>query len=100
MLETIEFNWFKEQEKVNIYFDENSCAILEIYKVKKSPYPKYKESARDPFSVIIRGSKELFFSQGYYDIEHPKTGRVELYMAPILSAEGDDINFYYEIVFS
>ena len=100
MLDTVELEWFKCGEIIKIHFDEASCALLEIYKVKKSPYPKYNESVRDPFSVIIRGAKALFFSQGYYDIEHIHIGKVEVYMTPIIAAEGDDINFYYEIMFT
>lgn len=100
MLETIIVDWFNSTEKVNVYFGEQAYAILEIYKVKKSPYPKYKESAREAFSLIIKGSKELFFNQGYYDFEHKKTGKLELYMSPIMAAEGDEDNFYYEIIFS
>ena len=100
MLESIEYDWFKCGEIIKVHFDEASLALLEIYKVKKSPYPKYKESVRDPFSLIIRGAKAILFNPGYYDIEHISIGKVEMYMTPILAAEGDDINYYYEIMFA
>lgn len=100
MSKKIEMTNFTKGENIKINYSDSRSKDLSIYEVLKSKYPKYIESAIDPFSIILKANKEVFFNQGYYEFEYKSIGDVELFMTPILPASGDEDNFYYEIVFS
>lgn len=100
MIDKIDINTFSENNEIEICYNENESKSLDIHRIEKSKYPKYKESARDPFSIILKGNKEVFFNQGYYDFNYKDIVGLELFVTPVLAAEGDDDNFYYQIVFS
>lgn len=38
---------------------------------------------REPFSLIFRGSREGWFQQGTYPVEHPELGPQAIFLVPI-----------------
>lgn len=100
MLDKICFDWFNEKEFLRIYFNEIDFLDLEIHSIKKGKHKRLYEDMRDPFSLILKGDKSIFFNQGYYNFEHNSTGVVELYMVPILGPVKNGNFYYYEISFS
>lgn len=100
MINEITIDSFSEDESIEITYMECQMKTLHIHKVKKSKYKKYMKSIRDPFSIILKANKEVFFNQGYYDFNYKDMKGLELFMTPVLSMSGDEDNFYYEIIFS
>lgn len=99
MIENINIDMFKKEEIMKIYYNDGILEELEIYKVKKSELANFFDAPKIPFSLILKGSKSIFFNQGYYDFEHENMSKVELYMVPIIAAKGDFESYYYEISF-
>lgn len=99
-IEDIKFEHFIEKSPIKLLVGENEFFELEIYAVKKSKFEKYREDAKDPFSLILCGDKSVNFLEGYYDFEYESIGEVELHMSRIIPPGGvKDLNFY-QISFS
>jgi len=54
-------------------------------------------SARKPFSLVFRGEDSLALAQGTYALEQPRLGRLEIFLVPLASREGES---RYQAVFS
>lgn len=100
MIEDIKMEMFKKDELMRIYFGEEEFIDLKIFKLEKSRFLKFNESARDAFAIILKGPKNMFFSQGCYSFEHPNMGIELIAMTQIVSPGGDRESNYYELLFS
>jgi hypothetical protein len=52
---------------------------------------------RDGFSLLLRAPVSLGISQGIYPVQHPRLGRLEIFMVPVGADEG---TVQYEAVFN
>lgn len=60
-------------------------------------FPPHGERPVAPFSVVLRGARELRLAQGIYRLQHPSLGALDLFVVPI----GPDAHgMRYEIVFN
>jgi hypothetical protein len=52
----------------------------------------------EQFSLVFRGSKEVFLPQGVYTFTHPQIGRFDLFIVPVVSR--DQSTFTYQAIFN
>lgn len=52
----------------------------------------------ESFSLLFKGSKEKFFDQKLYKVNHAEMGELDLFLVPVVHEKQDA--FYYEAVFS
>jgi len=51
----------------------------------KSRKDRYKEDngKREPFSILFRGPLQVYLPQSIYTVEHPKMGRIDIFLVPV-----------------
>lgn len=99
MLETFTLTTFCEGDIFKVRIEAEQ--VLEIQLVQARP-GKYQMPAgmREPFSLIFKGSKEIWLPQGSYVMEHEIQGIFELFIVPVLPPLKEDEEwFYYEAFF-
>lgn len=50
------------------------------------------------FSLLFKVSKDKFFDQKIYKVNHPKMGEIDLFLTPVVHRDQDAL--YYESVFN
>jgi hypothetical protein len=87
----------------HVHVGEKGLVPLELIRVEvEEPAPLEKPNAPDAeferFSLVFAGSREHWLPQETYLFEHPRIGRFELFIVPVLTL--DSTRHKYEAVFN
>lgn len=103
MLEELRFSTFADQ--LNTVFrvlSESGPAVdLELIEAKQqatNPSARGMDATYEKFSLIFSGALEAPLGQQIYPFEHPKIGRFEIFIVPVLSK--DPKKLHYQAIFN
>lgn len=79
--------------KFRISVDDSNSIVADLSKVTELHLSPHQER----FTVVFRGPKEPFLSQGTYSFAHEQMGEFNLFIVPMRQ---DDDGTFYEAVFN
>jgi hypothetical protein len=96
VLEQSDFAPFENQTFL-IGDDSGGRVKAELVELKELASETVNGAKRKPFSLVFRCPKDCQLGQRTYEVEHPKMGRLEIFLVPI---GPDGRGMCYEAVFN
>lgn len=98
MIETFTPCTFREGDIFRVYFgNEGHYKEIILNKIKTFD-SKIPGLDRIPFSLIFKGTKDIWLSQDTYKVSQERIGAFELFIVPITGPVNADM-FYYQATF-
>jgi len=76
---------------------ETGALVVELIEVTEQERRDVPEDRRAPFSVVFRGPRDPWLSQGIYEVANASMGTIAMFLVPIVS---DHKGQRYEAVFA
>ena len=90
-----DFEALAEPLGLSVRIGDNTLELpLAVESVRPLPPHRFRAA---PFSLILRGPQAPLLAQGIYALDHPRHGRVELFLVPI---SRDASGARYEVTFN
>ena len=84
-------------DEFRIRVDDEITVTLELDSAEEMAQAGQSGRTDSAFSLLFRGSLDNMLPQGTYELEHPDTGVLPLFIVPVRQ---DEKGFYYEAVFT
>ncbi len=80
-------------EKFEVETEEHGKLPVELVEIGE-----HSKENLESFSLLFKGDKDKLVNQKIYKVNHPKMGKIDLFLTPVVSEKQDGI--YYEAAFS
>lgn len=100
MLDTLTREQFSDHQGESFRLEADEASSLDLTLAEASPLGSAARGGeREPFSLTFRGPAEPVLPQAIYQVEHPKLGKLEIFLVPI-GPDPKEKGMRYEAVFT
>ena len=100
MLDTLTREQFAEHQGETFRLETGGSATFDLTLAEATPLGgAARGGEREPFSLTFRGPAEPVLPQAIYPVEHPKLGKLEIFLVPI-GPDPKEKGMRYEAVFT